>query len=128
MSFFVLPLYGRQLARAHAIAPSLGALSLPLGYVAGAVARGVPPDREGTVAAVLAVLVTTLVTLSGTFRDGRERWLYAGLAVGAGSTIALAGAGGRPYLWLTVVLSVVEGFGALRAFGETLARYDPLPE
>ncbi len=128
LTFFTVPLFGRQLARAHAIAPAIGALALPLGYAVGARLRGVAIPPERIAVATCVVLVATLVALSATFRDGRDRALYVALAIAAGVSIAaawqakttnpLAVAGG---------LAVVEGSFAVRAFGETLARYDPLP-
>jgi len=128
LTFFTVPLYGRQLARAHAIAPSVLALSLPFGYVAGSAVRGAAPDLERILGLVFVTLVTTLVALSSTFRDGRDRGLYAALAFAAGSSIALTEALGPPWFAATVLLAGAQGFAALRAFGETLARYDPLPE
>ncbi|GAC1300903.1 MAG: hypothetical protein NVSMB19_08240 [Vulcanimicrobiaceae bacterium] len=128
LTFFTVPLYGRQLARAHAIAPSLLALSLPLGYAAGAALRGHPLDAEGFVTAVSAVVVATLVALSASFRDGRDRALYVALALGAGVAIAATYTPDHVWFRVTLALAVAEGFFALRAFGETLARYDPLPD
>ncbi len=129
LTFFAVPLFGRQLARAHAVAPALGALSLPLGYAAGAAARGVVVVPERLVAAICVVLVATLVALSATFRDGRERALYVALAILAGIVPGVAARYADPHpLRVVVALALVEGFFALRAFGETLARYDPLPE
>ncbi len=128
LTFFTVPLYGRQLARAHAVAPSLLALSLPLGYAAGAALRGYAPDPQRFVTAVLVALIATLVALSATFRDGRDRALYAGLALGAGLSIAVSYTPEHAWFPVTVALAVGEGFIALRAFGETLARYDPLPD
>lgn len=128
LTFFSVPLFGRQLARAHAIAPALLALSLPLGYVAGAAFRGSVPGIERVLVAILAALVATLVTLSAVFRDGRDRALYVALSLAAGLSIALPATIDPATFRLTIVLAVIEGFAAVRAFGETLARYDPLPE
>lgn len=127
LTFFTVPLYGRQLARAHAVAPALLGLSLPLGYAAGAALRGAPIDGGRFVAAALVALVTTLVALSAAFRDGRARALYAVLALGAGLVVALTDRPHHPLFFATFGLATLAGFFALRAFGETLARYDPLP-
>ena len=129
LTFFTVPLFGRELARAHAIAPALGSLAFPLGYVAGAAARGFPIAPERVVVATCVVLVATAVGLSGIFRDGRDRALYVALAIVAGSVdgIVAVFAGERGFI-PACGLAVVIGFFALRAFGETLARYDPLPE
>lgn len=128
LTFFTVPLYGRQLARAHAVPPALLALSIPLGYAAGAALRGHPIDLERFACAVLVALVTTLVALSAAFRDGRARLLYAALALAVGIGLALLG--NIPYgaFRVTFALAVLVGYVAIRAFGETLARYDPLPE
>ncbi len=129
VSFFAMPLFGRQLARAHAIAPVLAACSIPLGYEAGAVLRGAPLPLQAFTVVVLATVVATLVSLSSVFRDGLRAALYVGLAVGTVALIAAAAAllPERATV-IAFAIAVVVGFFALRAFGETLARYDPLPD
>lgn len=129
LTFFAMPLYGRQLARAHAIAPALGALAIPLGYAAGAALRGTPLGPQLFVTCLLGALVATLVALSSAFRDGARAALYVVLGFGAAALLWLPGALYAGHgLELTAALAALEGFFALRAFGETLARYDPLPE
>lgn len=129
LTFFTVPLFGRQLARAHAIAPSVAAFALPLGYAAGAAARGAAISPERFAAAVCVVTIATLVALSATFRDGRDRVLYLVLAVGAGVSLDLVDRAGivQP-LRAIVPAAAALAYAAVRAFGETLARYDPLPE
>jgi hypothetical protein len=128
VSFFAMPLFGRQLARAHAIAPVLSALSVPLGFVVGSAFRDAPPAPVTIAIALLATIVAVLVSLSSVFRDGARAALYVGLAIAASAVLALV-----PYavpahaLVVALAVAVVIGFFALRAFGETLARYDPLP-
>jgi hypothetical protein len=128
VTFFAMPLYGRQLARAHAVAPSLLALAIPCGYTLGAFARTHVFPVQLFAAMLCAALVATLVALSAIFRDGARAWLYVGLAAVAGPLVASPYVllGGRG-LTLTFALALVTAFFALRAFGETLARYDPLP-
>jgi hypothetical protein len=129
VSFFAMPLFGRQLARAHAIAPVVAALSIPLGYLAGSALRGAAPGPAAFAAIVLASATAVLVSLSSVFRDGVRALLYVALAIGATCTIALPLVTLRSHaLDAAAALAFVEGFFALRAFGETLARYDPLPE
>jgi hypothetical protein len=126
VSFFAMPLFGRQLARAHAIAPVLGALAIPLGYATGSALRGVPLGMQTTALLVVATIVAVLVALSSVFRDGLRAALYVGIAIGAVVTIALTALVPEHGLEIALTLAVVEGFFALRAFGETLARYDPV--
>ncbi len=128
LTFFSVPLFGRQLARAHAVAPTVAALALPCGYAAGAALRGVPISPERFIAAICVVTVATLVALSATFRDGRDRTLYVGLALGASIVLASVDlVTGTHAIAIVGALALLIGFFALRAFGETLARYDPLP-
>lgn len=128
LTFFSVPLFGRQLARAHAVAPTVAALALPCGYAAGAALRGVPISPERFAAAICVVTVATLVALSATFRDGRDRTLYVGLALASSVVLAYVELVAGPHaIAIVAALALFIGFFALRAFGETLARYDPLP-
>jgi hypothetical protein len=130
LTFFAMPLYGRQLARAHAIAPSLMALGIPLGYAVGSAARHAPLGPALFAATILAALVATLVSLSSVFRDGYRAALYVVLAAALAGAVTVV-----PFAFMpspsraalaATVLAAVTGFFALRAFGETLARYDPV--
>ncbi len=128
LTFFAAPLYGRQLARAHAIAPAIAALSVPLAYVCGAALHGRALPTMLAFALVPAAVVAALVALSSAFREGYRAALYVGIAGAAALSL------GAPFefrlahaLALSLALAALEGFFALRAFGETLARYDPLP-
>jgi hypothetical protein len=60
------------------------------------------------------------------FRDGLRAALYVGIAIGAVATIALSALVPEHGLEIALAVAFVEGFFALRAFGETLARYDPV--
>lgn len=134
LRYFAAPLYGRELARAHAILPCAFALSFPFGMALGLsldafVTRTPSPPAALMLVAALALgqPVTALIALSGSLRRGRDRALYIALAVAAGAAIELAGAfGGAIAFAGDAVAALVIGFVALRAFGETLARYDPL--
>ncbi len=128
LTFFAMPLYGRQLARAHAVAPAALALTVPLGYAAGAALRGRALPYDVFFSIVLGALVSTLVSLSSTFRDGLRAWLYVVLAAVVGTAIGVIPQQlGTPHVFLiALAISLVAGFFALRAFGETLARYDPI--
>jgi hypothetical protein len=127
LTYFALPLYGRQLARAQAIAPCIGALAVPLGFGAGAAAADKALSAGHLVALGLAAVVTALITVSAALREGPRAWLYILLAWGggalvAGATLPPGTLGGLAPPLVALVL----GFVALRQFGETLARYDPV--
>lgn len=128
LTFFAMPLYGRQLARAHAIAPSLLALAIPAGYAFGSVARVHAFPVELLAAMFGTALVSTLVALSAIFRDGIRAALYVVLAAAAGVAVMLPWVLHAEHgFTLAAALAAIVSFFAIRAFGETLARYDPLP-
>ena len=127
LTFFAMPLYGRQLARAHAIAPSLLALSIPAGYALGSALRTHEFPAPLFLAMLFAALTATLVSLSSIFREGIRAWLYVALAILVGPLVTL------PYVLrpahetaIGLALTALIGFFALRGFSETLARYDPV--
>jgi len=125
LTYFTAPLYGRQLARAHALTATCVALAAPFTIVAIAAIRHATWPWPHSVATLAGSIVAALVALSGTLRRGGAAMTYALLAVAAGALImALAQAGVPVYAWLA--FAALLGFLALRAFGETLARYDPL--
>ncbi len=129
LTFFTAPLFGRQLARAHAIAPACAALSIPLAYLSGAALAGRALPAPLGLGLTAAALVAATIALSSAFREGYRAALYVGLAGAAALTLGLPFESRWPHaLALSAGLAVIEGFFALRAFGETLARYDPLPE
>ena len=127
LSYFALPLYGRQLARAQAIAPCAGALAVPLGFGLGAALAGKAPPAEALVTLCLAAAVTALIAVSAALREGARAWLYILLAWGGGALVVSAtlAAGAIGHL-APPLAAVLLGFIALRQFGETLARYDPV--
>ena len=130
LTFFTAPLFGRQLARAHAVAPALLALAVPLGYAAGAALRRAPLTARDLALAIVAALLSATIALSAIFRDGAPAWFYLGLAATTAFGVAYgidALAPGRS-LGFTLAVAATIGFFALRGFGETLARYDPVPE
>ncbi len=128
VSFFAMPLYGRQLARAHAVAPCLLSLAAPLGFLFGLALRFHHVSPLLAFVGLLANLAGALVALSAVFRDGPRAWLYYALTAAAGLAIALPVYVHLPFAaaWSAAIAFTI-GFLALRAFGETLARYDPLP-
>jgi hypothetical protein len=94
-------------------------------YGAGALARGNADAPLLLLISLGAAIASTLVALSATLRDGWQRGLYVALAcVAAATAYALA-------VVLSSVLAelafcLLASFFALRQYGETLARYDPV--
>lgn len=128
VSFFAMPLYGRELARALAVAPCLDSLAIPLAVVCGLAARHHALETATAVTILVAALAATLVALSASLRTGANAALYVALAVAAEAVIVapLVFRPAQP-LAFTLPIAMLVAFVALRAFGETLARYDPVP-
>ncbi|HEY0798005.1 MAG TPA: hypothetical protein VGD50_02590 [Candidatus Baltobacteraceae bacterium] len=124
---FAAPLYGRELARAEAVVPLVRTALFALALVAGTTLRGVLPPLQTLVVVLLSGVVAALTGLSGALRSGWSEYLYALLAISAGIVTALSSrVGGSETLLAPVAAASVIGFIALRAFAETLARYDPI--
>jgi hypothetical protein len=128
VSFFAMPLYGRQLARAIAVAPILAALAAPLAVVAGVALGGRPLEPVAAASILAAAAAATLVALSARLRTGSNAALYVVLAMAteAGLVVPLFFAHAESFA-LPLIVAAFIAYVALRAFGETLARYDPLP-
>jgi hypothetical protein len=119
------PLFGRQMARAKALVPCVAAALAALAYALAQSLhdlRGVPITLLVVVPALVAAALTAL---SATTRRGASRVLYVALA---------AATSGAAFALVTSARSVpgelafcaVVAFFALRQYGETLARYDPI--
>ena len=119
------PLFGRELARAKALVPCIGAALATLAYAAAAFVGGAPNAPLTLVVALAAVIATTLIALSATLRLGSSRALYVLLAALAGA-IAYALAVVAHSLLAELGFCAVASFLALRQYGEALARYDPI--
>jgi hypothetical protein len=134
LRLFAAPLYGRELARALVLGPCarLAVLTGVAGAAAWAVAAGLghagrPAPWAWIALVVVAELIATLVATSGCLRRGADRRLYVVLALVAGACVALIGASlSAAALAAAAIAAAVIGFVALRALGETLARYDPI--
>ncbi|MBV8489847.1 MAG: hypothetical protein JO199_04885 [Candidatus Eremiobacteraeota bacterium] len=120
------PLFGRELARAKAFVPCAIALLATFAYCVAGVAMAGPSGfmlRFGV--ASIAVVACTLTALSATTRTWAPRWLYITLA-------ALASVTAYAFITLADTLPGAVAFCALvsilalRQYGETLARYDPV--
>jgi hypothetical protein len=129
--YFAAPLYGRQLARAHALAALAGAFALPAGTIIAWAVRGTLGSELAPGGFALPLLygvaLSAIIALSATPRTGAARRFYAlgaWLAGAAAMSPYFLGLHDAAYVGLAPAL--VAGFFGLRAFGETLARYDPI--
>jgi hypothetical protein len=137
------PLYGRQLARATATVPCIIVTISSFVYWFVQFVTGMAAPPAFFLLALAAVNASTLVACSATVRRGPSRYLYVALAwLTAMVSYALAiyldrlrppPRGVDHYsdaLGVATELSfcLVVGFIAVRQYGESLARYDPVPE
>jgi len=113
---FSAPLYGRELARALCLVPCCLATIFAIAALAGA--------RSALLTPVVVAPIATLIVLSATLRDGWRARLYQLLALGSALLLTVLPSVLHWLAWLAVAATL--GFLALRALGETLARYDPL--
>lgn len=119
------PLFGRELARAKALAPCAVAALVCLAYWGAQSLAGFPASPLAFALALAAVVACTLVALSATIRSGPARLLYLALAC-ATSAIAFALAFYLHSPIAEVLFCCVVSLVALRQYGEALARYDPV--
>ncbi|MBC5811461.1 MAG: hypothetical protein GIW95_11520 [Candidatus Eremiobacteraeota bacterium] len=124
---FAIPLYGRQLARACALNAIAYGLAAPALVLTGEVVFRHAASLDTIVWVLAGSSVAALVGLSATLRDGLVRAAYIVGGGLSGFAIASLASAGIPWFG-TLAFAVLLGFVALRAFGETLARYDPIPE
>jgi hypothetical protein len=117
------PLYGRELARATALAPCIiVTVSLGAYWIVSAIYE--VPQISTIALTLLAVLAATLIALSAGVRTGAMRWLYVVMACAAPALAFILS-----IFWQTpgtTVLCALTGFIALRQYGEALAHYDPV--
>jgi hypothetical protein len=119
------PLFGRELARAKALVPCIAAAATVLVYMTGQLLRDNPFAPLTLLIALSGTVACTLVALSATMRHGMLRALYVLLAA-ATSLVAYALFEVGRSLPGTLVFCAIVAFLALRQYGETLARYDPI--
>lgn len=127
------PLFGRELARAKAVAPALTATLAALVYWFAQFLSGFAAPPTFFVLALASVLASTIVALNATLRSGARRLLYVALAF-ATSAIAYALAvyadsitirtGDAVGVATELLFCAAIGFIALRQYGEALARSD----
>jgi hypothetical protein len=119
------PLFGRELARAKALVPCVAVLFATVLYAGAQFARGSQGGPLTLLVVTPAVVAATLVTLSATMRGGWKRALYVLLASATAlAAYALASVAGN--IAAELALCALVAFYALRQYGETLARYDPV--
>lgn len=120
------PLFGRQLARAKALVPCTAAVAAVIVYTLVASLRGLNGAGIDGLMSVVAAIATTLVALSASLRRGWPRALYI-IASCATGGVAYALAVSTPYgIAAETGFCALVAFVALRQYGETLARYDPV--
>jgi hypothetical protein len=129
------PLFGRELARAKALAPLIAATLTALVYWSAQFLSGFAAPPTFFVLALASVYATTLVALNATLRRGWRRAIYL---VMCAATVAVAyalalyidpGTNRRSDavgVASELAFCAVTGFIALRQYGEALARYDPV--
>jgi hypothetical protein len=121
------PLFGRELARAKALVPLISATMATFVYWVAQFAGGFAAPASFLALSLACVLAATLVALNATTRNGTGRALYIALA---GATVIVAflltKSGGAIGAATELLFCVVVGFIALRQYGESLARYEPL--
>ena len=118
------PLFGRELARAKAFVPCVAVAPATLIYAAAQALHGAF-DAYALLVALPAVVTATLVAISATMRRGAPRALYVLLAVAASAGAYAIGVVGHSLLGELGYCAIV-AFLAVRQYGETLARYDPI--
>jgi hypothetical protein len=129
------PLFGRELARAKALAPVLCATLASLVYWAAQFLSGFAAPPAFFAVALACVIASTLVALNATTRTGAARTIALALAA---ATIACAYGlavyadaystkkGDAVGIASELIFCASIGYIALRQYGESLAQYDPL--
>jgi hypothetical protein len=120
------PLFGRQLARAKALVPCTASVAAVIAYTVVASVRELHAAGIVGLVAAVAAIATTLVALSASLRSGWPRALYI-IGACATSVVAYALSAYAAYgVYAEMIFCVAAAFIALRQYGETLARYDPV--
>jgi len=136
LRYLAAPLYGREVARALAIAPCVAIVlyALAAAAIAAVALASFDGAPSGDVArrllvVLMALVIAVLVALSAPFRIGKERVLYVGLAIIAGIAVEAVGMAASAFALIVAAIAAgIIAFFALRALGETLARYDPIDD
>jgi hypothetical protein len=129
------PLFGRELARAKAIAPVVAATLATLVYWAAQFLTGFAAPPTFFILALASVIASALVALNATVRTGTARaaaLLLAALTVAIAYVLSLYADPQTPHrgdaigVASELLFCAAVGFFALREYGESLARFDPL--
>jgi hypothetical protein len=110
-----------------------GAFALPAGALLAWALRGMLGAAFAAAGLALPLLcgvaLSAVVALSATPRSGMARRVYALWAWALGAALLVPHfLGLENSAYLALGAAVLAGFFGLRAFGETLARYDPVVE
>lgn len=119
------PVFGRELARAKAFVPCAIATLAIAAYCAAAVAAGLRDPLPAFVAALGSAVPSALTAMSATIRRGPARLLYVAMAC-AVTAVAFLIATVAGSILGELGFAAVVSFLALRQYGETLARHDPV--
>ena len=128
------PLFGRELARAKAIAPVAAATLTSLVYWAAQYLTGFAAPPTFFILALASVIASALVALNATVRSGAARviaFLLAALTVAIAYALAVYADPQTPHrsdaigVATELAFCAMVGFFALREYGESLARFDP---
>ena len=129
------PLFGRELARAKALAPIIAATLTSLVYWFAQCISGFAAPPTFFILALASVYASTLIAMNATLRRGWSRMLYlamSALCVIIAYVLSLyvdPGTSNRSDVIgvaSELIFCAVTGFIALRQYGEVLARYDPI--
>ena len=129
------PLFGRQRARANAILPAAVVVICAAAQYLGAMWRANGDFTFISFAIDAAAALTALpIALSVPLRSRWNGVLYATFAMAAallcaafGSAVGNSAKSGLAAIAASIAVTAMIGFLTLRQYGETLARYDPLP-
>lgn len=119
------PLFGRELARAKALVPCIAATLATLLFAITQFARNAPDAPTTLLVVPPAVIACALTALSATTRRAATRALYVLLAFATSAGAYAIAVIAHSYA-AELAFCVIVAFLALRQYGETLARFDPI--
>ena len=129
------PLFGRELARAKAVAPVMVSFLAAFVYWFAQFLSGFAAPPAFFVLVLFCVGASTLVALNATIRTGAARWLYVALACATAfigyvlavySDAVVTHVGDATGVASEMAFCALVAFVALRQYGEALARHDAI--